>query len=170
MRLFIAANFNENIVDKLVELQADLKGCGLEGNFTRPENLHLTLAFIGEYGNPEDVLDVMEEVAFRPVQLHVEGLQHYREMYLLRMGKDTGLESYVRRIRRSLSEQGIPFDRKKFSPHITLARKISFRKGRFEALEYSPEFTVPVDRVSLMRSERGKRGMVYTELGNIGKR
>ncbi len=165
MRLFIAANFDENIIDRLVELQADLKECGLEGNFTRPENLHLTLAFIGEYGNPDDVLDVLEDVAFRPVQLHAEGLQHYREMYLLKMGNHPGLESCVRRMRRALSEQGIPFDRKKFSPHITLARKVSFRKGRFEPPECLPEFPIPVERVSLMHSERGKRGMVYTELG-----
>ena len=46
MRLFIAINFNEDVTDDLARLQAELRDCGAEGNFTRPENLHLTLAFI----------------------------------------------------------------------------------------------------------------------------
>ena len=49
MRLFIAIKFNAKVINDLVKLQAELKDCGAEGNFTRPENLHLTLAFIGEW-------------------------------------------------------------------------------------------------------------------------
>ena len=78
MRLFIAINFDGEALDDLVRLQTELRDCGAEGNFTRPENLHLTLAFIGEYGNPDDVLDVMEIVPFRPIPLKVEGLWHFR--------------------------------------------------------------------------------------------
>ena len=58
----------------------------------------------------------------------------------------------------------IPFDRKHLSPHITLLRKASFDR--------MPGITVPsasmtADAVSLMRSERGKSGMIYTELGSV---
>ena len=167
MRLFIAANFDEKIVSALTELQEGLRKNGAEGNFTRPENLHLTLAFIGEYGNPEDVLDMMEMVSFQSMPLCVEGLQHYRDMYLLRMQGNTELESYVKRLRRILAEQGIPFDRKKFSPHITLIRKVSFRNGSLELPERLPEIPFCINKVSLMRSERGKKGMIYTELGSV---
>lgn len=69
MRLFIAINFNEDVIEDLVRLQAEFKRCRVAGNFTKPENLHLTLVFIGEYGNPDDILDVMETVPFHPVVL-----------------------------------------------------------------------------------------------------
>ena len=129
MRLFIAINFNEDVIEDLVRLQAEFKRCRVAGNFTKPENLHLTLVFIGEYGNPDDILDVMETVPFHPVPLKFDGLQHFRDMYFAGIGHTPELESYVRRLRRALSGNGIPFDRKKFSPHVTLIRKVSFRDG-----------------------------------------
>lgn len=167
MRLFIAANFDEKIVSALTELQEDLIRNGVEGNFTHPENLHLTLAFIGEYGNSEDVLDIMEEIPFSPVTLQMDGFWHLRELYLLKMAADPELENYVRRLRKALSDHGIPFDRKKFSPHITLIRKVLFRNGSMELPENLSKIPVGINKVSLMRSERGKRGMIYTELGSV---
>ena len=74
----------------------------------------------------------------------------------------------MRRIRRALAENGIPFDRKKFSPHVTLIRKVSFRDGAPEEVPKNIHVRETVaTEVSLMRSERGKRGMVYTEIGGI---
>ena len=46
MRLFIAIQFDENILDALMDFQADLKSQGVTGNYTKRENLHITLAFI----------------------------------------------------------------------------------------------------------------------------
>ena len=51
MRLFIAILFEENIINALTHFQDNLKAKGVKGNFSRRENLHITLAFIGEYGN-----------------------------------------------------------------------------------------------------------------------
>ncbi len=53
-------------------------------------------------------------------------------------------------------------------PHITLIRKVSFPgdKQKTGWPEYSLD-NVCVDRVSLMRSDRGKSGMIYTEIGSI---
>ena len=67
MRLFISINFNEETIEDLVNLQAELRGCGIDGNYTKPENLHLTLAFIGEYGNPDEVMEAIENVEFRTI-------------------------------------------------------------------------------------------------------
>lgn len=36
-------------------------------------NLHLTLAFIGEYNDPDHVLDAMEQVQFAPFLLRISG-------------------------------------------------------------------------------------------------
>ena len=73
--------------------------------------------------------------------------------------------SYVKRLRRSLSDHAIPFDEKRFNPHITLVRKASFDKG-LPAVSVSQKEML-VERISLMRSDRGKHGMIYTEVGCV---
>ena len=167
MRLFIAINFEDTFVDALVSLQNSLQSAGAIGNFTKRENLHMTLAFIGDYGNPEDVIEVMEDAQFRALDIRLEGVQQFREMYFARISENQGLEGYVRRLRRALADYGIPFDKKRFSPHITLIRKVSYLNG-VPAVSDMPKISTRVESVSLMRSERGKNGMLYTEIGNVG--
>lgn len=166
MRLFIAINFGDDIVDSLISLQDELKANGVRGKYTSSENLHLTLAFIGEYDDPEKVLKVVREVPFRPMTIEFEGLQLFRDMYFARFENHPGLMSYVRRLRRALDENDIPYDRKKFMPHVTLARKVdhgnAFTENDFDgALK-----DIYVDRISLMKSELTRNGPIYTELGN----
>jgi 2'-5' RNA ligase len=48
MRLFITINFNDDTRSRLLALRDELRGKSKHGRFTLPENLHLTLAFIGE--------------------------------------------------------------------------------------------------------------------------
>ena len=47
MRLFVAIQFSPAVRSTLLEAVETLRRQG-SGRFTRPENLHLTLAFIGE--------------------------------------------------------------------------------------------------------------------------
>ena len=73
----------------------------------------------------------------------------------------------MKRLRRALAESGIPFDRKKFSPHITLIREASFNRNRGFPGVTVPDISMKADRVSLMRSDRAKSGMIYTEIGQV---
>ncbi|MBQ7682572.1 MAG: RNA 2',3'-cyclic phosphodiesterase, partial [Oscillibacter sp.] len=66
MRLFIAIRFSDEVRRALAETQSFLRNRGVRGNFTKVENLHLTLAFIGEYADPDGVLDAMRGVPFAP--------------------------------------------------------------------------------------------------------
>ena len=77
------------------------------------------------------------------------------------MGEDQTF--VVRRIRRALAENNIPFDKKRFSPHITLIRKAS---GDMPGLAPEP-VSMTVETISLMRSDRGRNGMIYTEIGTV---
>ena len=69
MRLFIAINFDPETKRKLLEVQHRLRELG-KGNFSREDNLHLTLAFIGEVPMErlEDVKAAMDQVKFPPVE------------------------------------------------------------------------------------------------------
>ncbi|MBR4343884.1 MAG: RNA 2',3'-cyclic phosphodiesterase [Lachnospiraceae bacterium] len=168
MRLFVALYFDANTVEAICKLQSLLRDNDVEGNYTKPQNLHMTLTFIGEYGNPDDVLDVLETLPFRHISLCFSDVYVHREMVLVSVARNPGLESYVRRLRRALAEKGIPFDRKNFNPHITLVRKAVLKDSLPDnLLKDSGLTTTDADMVSLLQSTQGKNGMIYTELGHI---
>ena len=106
MRLFIAIQFEENILDALADFQDDLKSQGVTGNYTRRENLHITLAFIGDYGNPDAVLEAMERVEFKPVRISLDGVGSFGDLFWVGLADAPQLAGYVKRLRRGLSEQG----------------------------------------------------------------
>ncbi len=165
MRLFVAIRFNDEILDALEELQADLLQSGLRGNYTRVENLHLTLAFIGEYGDVEAVKDALGNVEFSPFEISLQGIGRFGDLYWAGIRENEGLEKLAKRIRRALADAGIPFDKKKFNPHITLVRKALYR-GHGALPEVTlPEVGMQADHFLLMNSERGRNGMIYSEIG-----
>ena len=177
MRLFIAIQLNAEMRDALEEIQGSLRLAGARGNFTREENLHLTLAFVGEHPEPDEVLDALETVAFRPFDSRLDGYGNFGDLWWVGVSDTAPLEAVVRRVRRALADAGIPFDRKRFVPHITVLRRADFgRNGTtmdsaeghmgLPALRI-PEAGMTVERISLMRSDRGRNGMIYTELGSI---
>ena len=167
MRLVIAIQFSDELRNSLLRLQNDLIRRGVRGNYTAPENLHLTLAFIGEYPNPDDVLDAMASVSFRSFPLSLDGFGSFGSLWWIGLRQSEALASAAHRVRHALADAGIPYDRKRFSPHITLIRKAVFNnREKFPSL-LIPEVSMMADRISLMRSDRGKHGMIYTELGFI---
>lgn len=167
MRLFIAIQFEDNILNALTDFQDDLRAKGVTGNYTKRENLHITLAFIGDYGNPDEVLDVMEGTDFRPLEISLDGVGSFGELFWAGIEENPGLLGYVKRLRRELAQHDIPFDRKRFSPHITLIRKYSYKGNSGIPVSEPPMGKMTAYRVSLMKSDRGKSGMVYTEIGAV---
>ncbi len=161
MRLFIAIKLNSEIRNTLADAQQRLIRRGIRGNYTNTDNLHVTLAFIGEYDDPGLITKVLSEVPFSPFTVSLSGLGHFGNLWWVGLDENDQLVSYVKRLHKALSEAGIPFDKKKFSPHITLIRKAV---GTLPAVSI-PKAQMKVDHISLMRSERGVNGMIYTEIG-----
>ena len=145
-----------------------MKACGLRGRYTREENLHLTLAFIGEYGNPDKVLDAMEAADFKKLTIEIDGMGNFGDLYWVGLKDNPQLISFVKRLRKNLSDEEIPFDRKKFSPHITLVRRGEFIHGKASLPRSLPKMKMNVKSIALVKSEFGKKGMNYTILGEIG--
>ena len=168
MRLFTAIELTDEMKDALTGFQAELKSRGVSGNYTKRENLHLTLAFIGEYGSCDEVIDAIEDVSFEEFDLKLTEPGNFGELIYMGLEAPEELQRLVKSIRHCLSDAGIPFDRKRFRPHITLVRKADMRKFREREDIPVPSGKMAVKKVSLMRSDRGKNGMIYTELGSIG--
>ena len=163
MRLFIAINLSPEMQNALTAAQRAMYHRGVRGNFTPEENLHLTLAFIGEYPDADAVMDALSTVTFTPFDLALDGVGRFGELWWAGLRESAALTAVVRRVRRALAESGIPFDRKRFTPHITLLRKASRDAA---GIAIAPE-TMTVRTVSLMSSRRGRNGMIYTEVGAI---
>ena len=167
MRLFIAIQFDNEIIESLTDFQERLRTQGVRGNYTKRENLHITLAFVGDYGNSDHVLDAMEQVEFRPMEISLDGVGCFGDLFWVGIADNPELVGYVNRLRHSLSENGLPYDKKKFSPHITLIRKCSYKGGHQIPVTEPPQGSMRATCVSLMKSERGRNGMVYTEIGSV---
>ena len=166
MRLFVAINLSEEMKGALCSAQDSMFDRGVRGNYTSKENMHLTLAFIGEYPDADPVLDALSSVSFSPFDITLDGIGCFGDLWWAGIKESSPLSSVVRRVRRALAENEIPFDRKRFSPHVTLLRKAS---GKMPGIRISP-VSMNVSSVSLMRSDRGRNGMIYTELGAIEAR
>ena len=164
MRLFIAIPLDGEMLQAALAVQGEFSRRGVRGSYTPAENMHLTLAFIGEYPEPEDVLMAMDSVPFPPMALKLRGLGAFGDLWWLGLERCEALESYVRRLRHALAEAGIPFDRKRFSPHITLVRRAEL-PARASVEIAVPEAGMRAERAVLMRSDRGKAGMIYTPIG-----
>ena len=163
MRLFVAMDLAGPVKDALINVQNGMYDGGVRGRFTAEENLHLTLAFIGEMPDPEIVLEALSTVRFTPFPRRLEGLGCFGDLWWAGMEASPPLAALARRVRHALAEGGIPFDRKRFSPHVTLLRKA---RGDMPAL--APEKAgMTAEAFSLYRSDRGRNGMLYTELGRF---
>lgn len=166
MRLFIAVILEPDLKQALLDSQTALKKRGFSGYYTREQNLHLTMGFIGEYPDPDAVLEAMEAIPFQPFPLTLSGgIGNFGNLLWAGTEPCPEAEKYVKRLRHALAARGIPFDKKKFHPHITLLRNAESRQP-FADIAIAKE-TMTVRRISLMRSDIGRHGAQYTELDAV---
>ena len=166
MRLFVAIRLTEPVRDALIRAQNDLYDHGLRGRYISEANLHLTLAFIGEWPDPQAVLEALSRVAFEPFEIALDGIGRFDDLWWAGLAPCPALEGLVRRVRRALADAGIPFDRKRFRAHITLIR---LAEGPVPAIP-GPRARMRVEAFSLMRSQQGRGGMIYTDLETVAAR
>lgn len=170
MRLFIAIQFNDDIVNALTSAQDVLRANNVTGYYSVRQNLHVTLAFIGEFGNADFVLETMEQIDFEPFTLTLGGyIGNFGNLLWAGVEHNDKLEKVARRLRRALADNKIPCDKLKFKPHVTLLRNAEYSvNSDFSISDVSiDKASMTVSRITLMRSDRGKHGMIYTELGSI---
>ncbi|MBQ3387395.1 MAG: RNA 2',3'-cyclic phosphodiesterase [Eggerthellaceae bacterium] len=173
MRLFIAAELPENLMEALAETSADLRG-SVKGRYVGPNLLHVTLAFLGEVeaARVPQIEAALEEacaghVPF-PVTLGELGYFGRRSDAVLWQGFDAeGAKAFAglaRDVREALAARGFTFDGKKFSPHVTLMRSADVSRG---VLPMPCIATGTVDTVTLFKSDLSGKHPVYTPLAGV---
>lgn len=163
MRIFIAMRFTEAFKSSILDAQDGLKEYGVRGNYTQPENLHLTLAFIGETERVEEIKAAVDSVKFEPFVIRTGKMGCFngrsRVVWLGIEGEDK-VKAIAQQLRRNLDQRGIDYAKGKFSPHITLVRQPS--EMSFDIDVESESMTV--SNIYVMKSERINGRLVYTAL------
>lgn len=163
MRIFIAIRFTEAFKSSILDAQDGLKEYGVRGNYTQPENLHLTLAFIGETERVEEIKAAVDAVKFEPFVIRTGKMGCFngrsRVVWLGIEGEDK-VKAIAQQLRRNLDKCGIDYAKGKFSPHITLVRQPSEMSLDVEVESES----MTVSEISVMNSERINGRLVYTVL------
>ncbi|MBO4873351.1 MAG: RNA 2',3'-cyclic phosphodiesterase [Lachnospiraceae bacterium] len=163
MRLFIAIQLSEEMKAALLESMHSLKKLGVKGRYVPGQNLHLTLAFLGECPDAAPAKAVLEQLPYKPFRLSFSQAGTFGDLLWIGLKGNQGLSALVRDLRAGLDQAGIEYDRKAFRPHITIVREMG---GPWQKLP-PPKGEMMVKKVSLMRSEVRDGKRVYTELFSV---
>jgi len=171
MRLFVAINFSEEIKKQILSVQEQLRSRVLKGNFSRSENFHITLAFLGNA--PEEKLEslfqIMDDLKAPPFEIRFNstGCFSHSHKGLWWIGADRNspgfqvLLSIHAQLLDRLLDAGFPVDTRPFNAHITLAREVKYSE---KVVLDKPDINMRVDRISLMKSEHIHGVLTYTEI------
>ena len=130
MRLFVALELPAAVRENLGALLKALRAVSPQTRWVRPENLHLTLKFIGEV--PETEFAVIRNAlaaarSDQPDALEFRGLSFFPNekrprVFWAGIEASPNLKTLAAEIDRAMEKLGIPCEQRPFSPHLTLAR------------------------------------------------
>lgn len=162
-------------------LRALCHGLSGEVRWTSPEQLHLTLRFIGEVDEALflEIKKALADLLFPPFVLRIQGVGSFppgRRARVLWAGVDVSpeLEQLHQLIEERLGRLGLPPEERPFHPHLTLAR-LPERLGPEILAAYfarHSRFAVPpfpVDRFHLYSSRLSRFGAVHHLEGSYGR-
>ena len=170
MRLFIAINFDNETRSRLLDLRDELRGKSERGNFSAPENLHLTLVFLGECNEKQSAAAkaAMEAISFEPLPVYIDRIGRFRrdggDIWWAGLQDNVSLTKLQQDLTDKLSLTSFALERRKFSPHISLGREIVTTAKPWEV----EPFGETVGAIDLMKSERINGKLTYTSIFRRG--
>lgn len=182
MRTFIAIELPQQIKNKLAELQALLKQTGADVKWVAPQNIHLTLKFLGDIdvAKSAKITAIIEEITRSskqfPISLSLLGafpkIEFPRIIWVAIEKGDKEVKVLAEKLEERLAKLGIPKEERNFSSHITIGRVRSLlNKDKLvmalkEAESYCAgkniEFTAT--RITLLKSTLSPTGPFYEAL------
>jgi len=182
MRAFIAIELLPEVKDSLSRLQNQLKESGADVKWVEPQNIHLTLKFLGERDDKkiEKVMQILDEVAKdkNPFQIHVSSLGAFPKTdspRVIWVGIDKGdyeTKTIAKELEEKIAKIGIPKENRPFSSHITIGRTRSpqnreklvqnLRKLKDSLCGQNLEFAAT--KITLFKSTLTPKGPIYEVL------
>jgi 2'-5' RNA ligase len=178
MRLFVGLGLPEGLAQRLAILNGGLPGA----RWVTPENMHVTLRFIGEVqpADAEDLDEMLAGVTAPGFDLHLQGVGTFGQGAKARavwvgITPSPELTFLQAKVESAVVRAGQPAEGRKFTPHVTLARFNHADAHRLQTfVEGNSLFRAgpwTVGHFTLFESRMGKGGSVYVpladyELGN----
>jgi 2'-5' RNA ligase len=181
LRSFIAIELPESVRTALSELQSELKECGADVRWVKPEGIHLTLKFLGDV-KEEDVDHVVKLIEgacrkYKAFNLEIAGAGVFpnkrspRVLWVGINGNGT-FKALQSEIDDAMDSMGFEKENRKFIPHLTLGRFRSLKgmDALMERVELNRDIklgSADVNKISLMKSDLGPAGAKYTRVAEI---
>jgi RNA 2',3'-cyclic 3'-phosphodiesterase len=167
-RLFIAIDLPADVKEKLMYIGGGVPGA----RWLEQDQLHLTVRFIGEVdgGVFDDILNALKEVRSEPFEMKLKGVGHFPprkdpEVIWVGVEKNDHLLQLRNRVESALSRVGIERDKRKFAPHIAIARlrnthasRVGWFISEYALFELEP---FPVTEFNLYTSVLSSNGAQY---------
>lgn len=181
LRLFVAVEIPKDVQQKLSLIRAKTQERLKQARFAKEENVHLTLQFLGqvEEAKVEEIKKVLTEAVnqfkiFTFKLGDLGGFPSVKKGRVFWLGVEDGQESLIalqKVVARSLTSIGFEEEKRKFHPHLTLAR-LKVPQGLEEAissvcLEDFTAVAITVDKVTLFQSVLKSSGAVYNSLSHF---
>ena len=182
IRAFIAIELPPPVTALLGKVQQDLKALQLGARWVRPENIHLTLKFLGDIspGQVDRISGAMAAAVrgILPFTLAVGGLGVFpgpnrpRVIWVGIGGIIQPLHELQRNLEERLAEAGFPKDSRSFKGHLTVGRfkepadPATIRQVLAQYSELGNE-TFETGGIVLFKSDLGPSGAVYTHLKRV---
>lgn len=163
MRLFVGLPVPSDLAQALVRFTQNIELP--KARRTPPENIHLTLVFLGEV--VESVVPAIErelsQLAFYPFQLRLTALNTFPRAGILfaEVEPARALLQLQARIAESMVRCGFAPEDRPYHPHLTLARFRGPLQRKDSVLPASLQRNFPGDSVNLYRSRLGAGGSHY---------
>ncbi len=168
IRLFIGLALPAALCDRLAMLSGGVPGA----RWVPPENMHMTLRFVGEVEHTmaEDVDAALSRVrtpAFDLLFNDVGKFETGRKPRAIWVGVERNpmLERLHGKIESAAIRLGLGADPRKFAPHVTLARMRDAQPERVAAFLAANSLfrfdNIHIDRFTLFSSRLGRSGPVY---------
>ena len=179
MRTFIAIEISAEIRAALTRIESHLKYSGADVKWVSPENIHLTLKFLGEITEEkyEEVKVSLDEVAktVAPFEISLKNIGAFPNIdfpRVLWVGLDKGAKEsteLAKRVDNALSKIGFEKEARAFAAHLTIGR-VRSSKNKPALTENIAKHPVEIAKshiassVILFHSELTPNGSIYTKL------
>ena len=169
MRLFFAINFSEETQSQLAALRDELRAKSVRGNFSATENIHLTLVFLGECDAKQlsAAKAAADSLRIEEMNIRIDRLGRFRrdggDTWWAGIAENDALLTLQRNLTKNLTSAGFRLESRKYSPHITLARKVL---TEVQPSQVEP-FGETVRSVQLMKSERVQGKLTYAAIHTV---
>ncbi len=173
MRLFIGIHPSKEITEYIYDTEKKLISKGILGNYTKKENIHLTLKFLGETEEKKikDLKNVLNQYKNLNLNLKLSKISYFKRreeglLWIGLCGDIQKIENHANQLNDQLYSFGFQKENKKFKPHITIARKVNLTPYNLKIIEDMPieNLSFKVKEIALIESNLTRQGPIYKTL------